>query len=60
MPIFIGNRPDVVRTTSGHTVTFTEAGQEVHVPDDVNVQKACVERGHNPKPAPKPAPKTKE
>lgn len=61
MPIFVGNRSDIVRTTFGHTITFTHEGAEVHVPDDVDVQKACIDRGHMPKKEPKPtAAKTKE
>ena len=53
MPIFIGNRADHVRTTAGHHIFFPHEGAEVHVPDDVDVQKACLDRGHLPKKEPK-------
>jgi hypothetical protein len=45
MPILIGNRDDVVRTTTGHTVSF-KAGEETFVPDNNVVVKSCIERGH--------------
>lgn len=64
MPVMIGNRNDVVRTTSGHTVAFS-TGEETFVPENNSVVKACIERGHTlkkeepakaePKPAPAPA-----
>lgn len=51
--IFIGNRTDTVRTTLGHTIFFPAEGSEVFVPNDTEVQRACVERGHQPKKEPK-------
>jgi hypothetical protein len=51
--IFIGNRIDTVRTTQGHTIFFPAEGAEVYVPDDTAVQKACIDRGHQPKKEPK-------
>lgn len=61
MPVFIGQRDDVVTTLAGHVIGF-KAGQETFVPEDGAVIKACSERGHSPKkdePAPKPAPAVK-
>jgi hypothetical protein len=60
MPIMLGNRNDVVRTTAGHTVAFS-TGEETFVPDNNAVVKACIERGHTLKkedPTAKEPPKT--
>ena len=54
MPIFVGNRKDFCSDLSGHAVFFPEEGAEVFVPNDVDFQKTCIERGHQPKKEPKP------
>lgn len=55
MAIFVGNREDRVQTDCGHTIYFPEAGAEVYVPEDPNVQRACIDRGHLKKKEVKPA-----
>lgn len=45
MPVFIGNRDDVVRTLAGHVIAFKE-GEEVFVPEDPYVVRECLDRGH--------------
>lgn len=42
----IGNRKDMVRTRSGHTILFAEAGEEKFVPNIPEVIQVCAERGH--------------
>lgn len=56
--IFIGNRSEVVNSTSGHSVRF-EAGKETFVPNVPTLMQQCKDHGHQPKkeaPAPKPVP----
>lgn len=55
MPIMIGNRDDLVRTTTGHSVGF-KTGEERFVPNIPALVKACVERGHVVKKEVKAAP----
>ena len=45
MPLMIGNRDDVVRTTHGHVIWFHE-GAEKLVPDIDEVVSQCLSRGH--------------
>lgn len=53
MPVFIGNREDIVRTTAGYTFTFEEEGSEVYVPPIPSIVKLVKERGHVEKKEPK-------
>lgn len=45
MPFIKGNRNDVVRTLTGHTVAIKE-NEVKYVPDNQELLKACIERGH--------------
>lgn len=58
--ILIGNRSEVVHSTSGHSIRFEE-GKESYVPDIPALVAQCKDRGHMPKKVervkPAPAPK---
>lgn len=47
MPRYVGSYDDVVRTTAGHTITFTK-GKESWVPEIEAVIKLVKQAGHQP------------
>lgn len=55
MPIMVGNRDDLIITTSGHVIAFA-SGEDVFVPADDEVIQQCIQRGHRVKQESRPAP----
>lgn len=55
MTVMIGNRDDIVRTTTGHTIVFKK-GKPTRLPNNPDVAKACADRGHAIEVKAKPAP----
>lgn len=60
MPYMKGNRADVVKTLTGHTIRFNAADDIRFVPENGTVVNACLSHGHVivPKPEPQPEPES--